>query len=322
MSILWQIFTLIIGFIILVKGADFLVDGASGIARKLHVPEIVIGMTIIAFGTSAPELSVALNAFASGNTDLTLGDIIGCAISNILLLLGLAAVIRPVKIDKTTQKREIPFYVVAIVIFAALVLTAYFTDGNISRIGGLILLALFGVFLSFTISTLRKKMRLTPSKNESKKVKNTKMWLSVIMTLGGLIGVVLGSNIVINNATEIATAFGISERIIAMTIIAMGTSLPELMATIAAAKKNEQGLLIGNAIGSNVFNICLALGLPITMYGALNVMNFRIFDLVVMVVAAIALFVYTRKDNKITQKEGVVMLAMFVAYYAIMLITM
>lgn len=318
---IWQIILLILGFILLVNGADFLVDGASGIARKMHIPEIVIGLTIVAFGTSAPELSVAFQSFALGSTDLTLGDIIGCAISNILLLLGLGAVIRPIKLDKTTQKREIPFYVIVILTFIALILIAYYTSGNIGRIGGVILLTLFGVLLYFTISTAMAKMKSKASKTNSEKIeKERNVILSLIMTVGGIVGVIFGSNLVVTGATAIAEAFGVSERIIAMTIIAIGTSLPELMATIVAARKNEQGLLIGNAIGSNIFNICLALGLPIMIFGKLSVINFEMFDLVMMGIAAIMLFIFTKKDAKISRKEGVVFLATFAIYYCVLFI--
>lgn len=168
--IIWQIILLVLGFVFLVKGADFLVDGSSGVARKLHVPEIVIGLTIVAFGTSMPELFVAFQAFASGSTDLTLGDIIGCAISNILLLLGMAAIIRPVRVSKETFKRDIPFYAAVIVVFAGLLIFgSIFGGGNISRIGSIILLGLFGVFMGFTISTARRGIKKRKPKKQNEK---------------------------------------------------------------------------------------------------------------------------------------------------------
>lgn len=319
MDIFWQFLILAFGFLLLIKGADFLVDGSSGIARKLRISEAVIGMTIVAFGTSAPEFSVAMQAFAAGSTDLTLGDVIGCAISNILLLLGIAAVIRPIKIGKDAANKEIPFYLLIIGSFVAIILFAFFRGESIGRIGGAILVSLFLIFFYMVLRTAKKKRKTKAEAAKSKKTER-KIWISILITLGGLIGVIIGSNLVVNSATEIAIDFGVSERIIAMTIVALGTSLPELMTTIVAAKKNEQELLLGDAIGSNIFNICFALGLPTLIYGNLDVSNFKMFDLIAIVVAAIMLFVTTRKNHIITRFEGIVMLALFVVYYTVMLV--
>lgn len=319
MDIFLQFLLLILGFVLLIKGADFLVDGASGIARKFKISEAVIGMTIVAFGTSAPEISVAFQSFAAGATDVTLGDIVGCAVSNILLLIGLAAIIRPIKITKTAAKKDIPFYIFIIITFVALILWGIFTNGSINRIGGGILMALFCVFLFNAISTAKK------TKADTKKVKKIvqkNIWFYILLTLGGLGMVILGSDFVVESAATIAANFGVSERIIAMTIVALGTSLPELVTTIIAAKKNEQELLIGNAVGTNVFNITFVLGLPTLIYGNLSVTNFGIFDLISMTVAALALVYVIRnqKDSKITRGEGIAMLSLFAVYYTILLI--
>lgn len=319
MDIFLQFLLLILGFVLLIKGADFLVDGASGIARKFKISEAVIGMTIVAFGTSAPEISVAFSSFTAGNTDVTLGDIVGCAVSNILLLIGLAAVIRPVKISKTAAKKDIPFYILIIATFVALILVGIFTGGSINRIGGGILTALFCIFLFNAISTAKKTKAET---KKSKKIVQKNIWWYIVFTLAGLGMVILGSDFVVNSASDIAASFGVSERIIAMTIVALGTSLPELVTTIIAAKKNEQELLIGNAVGSNVFNITFVLGLPTLIYGNLSVANFGIFDLISMAVAALALVyvVKNQKDSKITRGEGIAMLVLFAIYYTVLLV--
>lgn len=320
MDIFLQFLLLILGFILLIKGADFLVDGSCGIARRFKISEAVIGMTIVAFGTSAPELSVAFTSFIDGTTDLILGDIVGCAISNILLLIGVAAIIRPVKISKESSKKEIPFYLLVIGVFVGLILFAsyFIEEKTIGRIGGIILISLFIVFLLNAIKSAKKKNN-KPEKREKKEAKKSILLYS-IYAVGGIISVIAGSNLVVNSATKIALDFGVTERIIAMTIVAIGTSLPELMTTIVAARKNEQGLLLGNAIGSNIFNITFALGLPTIIFGGLSVANFGIFDLASITLAAVILWTVTRKDKKITRLEGAVMLSTFAIYYATMLI--
>lgn len=324
MAILQQILILVIGLVLLVKGADFLVDGSSGLARKLHVPEVIIGMTIIAFGTSAPELSVALQAFSSGTTDLALGDVVGCAVSNIFLLLGIAALIRPVKIHKETIKRDIPFYVAIAAIFIIMVVVAFTNGGEIPRLGGAILLLAFCVFLCWILLAAKKQLKQSKQlvksvrasrKKKSTKTKERKTWVFVVLTIVGLIGIIAGSDLVVGSAQTIAEIVGISKKVIAMTVLALGTSLPELVTTITASRKNQQDLLVGNAVGSNLFNICIVLGLPIVIFGALNVTSLKVFDLVAMGVAAAVLPFFAKTGEKITRFEGVIMLAMFAVYY-------
>lgn len=321
MDIFLTILLFIIGFIVLIKGADFLVDGAGGVARKLKIPEIVIGMTIIVLGTSAPEIFVALKAFSGGDTDLILGDVIGCAIADIFLLLGICALIRPVRIKKSAVEVEIPFYLFLITVFIVLVTYAFFTDGEINRIGGAALLILYfiSLFLSFFVSKVRsRRTKEKPVRTRRKKIKKErKTWVYVLLLLGGLAAVVIGSDVVVDTARTIASTVGVSERVIAIAVVAIGTSLPELTAAIFASKKGEQDLLIGNSIGSNIFDICVVLGLPILIYGGLNIMSFNVLDLLMLAAAAVILFFFTKEDRVISKKEGLVMVSIFVIYYVI-----
>ena len=320
MDIFLQLLLFVLGFVLLIKGASFLVDGSSGIARRMKVSETMIGMTVVAFGTSMPELFIAIQSFASGNTDLTLGDIIGCVISNILLILGIAAVIRPIKIRKGTIKKEIPFYFFVIGSFVALTLSARLRGAPMGRIDGGILVLLFVAFLGLIFWLARRRKGSEAEQARKNKKAEAKLWVYILMTLGGIVSVIVGSYLVVDLAAKIAAEFGISERMIAITIVAMGTSLPELITAITAAKKNKQELLIGDAIGGNIFNICVVLGLPILVYGSLDVANFEIFDLVMVLIAALMLFITTRKEHIITRSEGVLMLTIFAIYYATIII--
>ena len=321
MNIFLTIFLFIVGLVVLIKGADFLVDGASGVARKLKIPEIVIGMTIIVLGTSAPEIFVALKAFSGGDTDLILGDVIGCAIADIFLLLGVSALIRPVKIKRNAVEVEIPFYLFLITVFIVLVVFAFFTDGEINRIGSIVLLILYfiSLFLTFFVSRIRsRKTKGRPVRTRQKKIKKEKKtWVYLLLLLGGIAAVVIGSDVVVSMARTIASSVGVSERVIAIAVVAIGTSLPELTAAIFASKKGNQDLLIGNSLGSNIFDICIVLGLPILIYGGLNIMSFNVLDLLMLAAAAVILFFFTKEDRVISKKEGLVMVSIFVIYYVI-----
>lgn len=321
MDIFLKILALLAGLAILVKGADFLVDGASGVARKLKISEIIIGMTIVVLGTCAPEIFVALQAFSGGDTDLILGDVVGCAIVDIFLLLGISAIIRPVRIKKDTVDVQIPFYLFLITVFILLIAFAFITDGEINRIGGIILIILYlvSLFLSLFIPKYRTKKKNKASKVSKRKVikKERKTWVYVLFLLGGLAAVVGGSDLVVSSARELAVIAGISERVIAIGIVSIGTALPELTAAIIASKKGDQDLIIGSSLGSNIFDICIVLGIPILLFGGINIMNFNILDLLMVSAAAVILFFFTIKDHKISRKEGWVMVGIFVLYYVV-----
>lgn len=314
MDMVFQIILLVVGFVLLIKGADWLIDGASSTASHFKVSKLLIGLTIIAFGTGAPELAVSISSLVNGTTDMLLGNVIGSNILNILLLIGIAAVIRPVRIKKDTIAKELPLLLlistVIIVLFLDTLLIA--ADQNtISRADGIICLLCFTIFIFYIISMARKNRA---AKAEVEKPK-FKLGISLLLILVGLAGVVGGSELVVSSASTIAASIGISDRMIALTIVAFGTSLPELTTTIKAAKRGENELLVGNIIGSNIFNICIVLGLPVALFGTITPSSFEVIDLIMLVGATVILILVSKSGHKITRLEGVLMLAIFTIYY-------
>lgn len=313
-----NILLLILGFVLLIKGADIFVDGASSTAQNFKVSKMLIGLTIIAFGTSAPEFAVSMSALASGSTDMVLGNVLGSCITNSLLILGIAAIIHPVKVKTNTVKKELPlcllFSTALVVLFLDIEL-ANSTANQITRSDGIIILLFFSIFLYYLISLTKHKKEL----NEDEKPK-FKLLKSLVFVAIGLIGIIYGSDLVVDNATSIAKTLGLSERLIALTIIAVGTSLPELVTTIVSAKKGEQDLLIGNIIGSNIFNICVVLGIPVVIYGAITPSSFQPIDLVMLVLSSFLLFVFAETKKTITRWQGYVMLLVYFIYYILVFV--
>ena len=309
-----QILLHIVGFVLLIKGADFFVDGASSTASNFKVSKSLIGLTIVAFGTSAPELAVSIKALASGSTDIVLGNVIGSNILNILLILGLAAVIRPLSIRKDTIRKEIPICILISSLLVVLFLDSQLNSAEINQItrsDGIAILFFFAIFLYYLISmALHSK-----DKNKREKPK-WKLGKSLFFTLLGLAGIVFGSNFVVDSATFLAGAIGISERVIALSVIALGTSLPELVTTVVASRKGENELALGNILGSNIFNICIVLGVPVAIFGSVTPESFAVLDLVALVGSAALLFVFSVTNHKINRFEGAMMLTIFAAYYA------
>lgn len=319
MNIILSIVLLVVGFVLLIKGADIFVDGASSTAKNFKVPKMLIGLTIVAFGTSAPEFAVSVSALASGSTDMVLGNVIGSCILNVLLILGVAVLIRPIKIKDNTVRKEIPLCLLISVLLAVLFLDIFLAGGDINQItraDAIVILLFFTVFLYYLFAMAKQKKE----KAEDTKPKFT-LGKSAALILVGLAGIIIGSQLVVDSATDLAEVMGLSERVIALTVIAFGTSLPELVTTIVASKKGEQDLVVGNIIGSNIFNICVVLGVPVAIFGTITPVGFQMLDLVMLVVSAAMLFVFAASTKKINRVEGVVMLASFAAYYgAIMLI--
>jgi len=313
MGILLQVFLLIFGFVLLIKGADFFVDGASNTAQNFKVPKLLIGLTIVAFGTSAPELAVSIKALSSGNSDIVLGNVIGSNIFNILLILGVAAIIRPVRVRRRTVRKELPFCLLLSILLVVLMLDkalAGLTENSISRADGVVVLLFFAVFAYYLVrSALRHR---TDGEEESPE---HGLLVSLSMIGAGLAGVIIGSNLAVDAAVAIAEFFGVSARVISLTIIAFGTSLPELVTTIVAARKGEQDLLVGNIVGSNIFNIAVVLGVPTVIFGGANVGGFSSLDLFAFIAAAVILFGFSLRGRKITRANGIAMLVVFALYY-------
>lgn len=319
MDMVLQIVLLVVGFIILIKGADWLIDGASSTASHFKVSKMLIGLTIVAFGTGAPEFAVSISSLINGTTDMLLGNVIGSNIINILLLIGIAAVIRPIRVKKDTVAKELPLLLLISTVIIVLFLDTLLVSADvntISRADGIICLLCFSIFIFYIISMARKNRT---AKTEVEKPK-FKLGISLLLILVGLAGVVGGSEIVVSSASTIASSIGISDRIIALTIVAFGTSLPELITTIKAAKRGENELLVGNIIGSNIFNICIVLGLPVALFGTVTPDSFEVIDLIMLVGATIILLLVARSDHKISRLEGVLMLTTFALYYGYIVI--
>lgn len=314
MEIALQVLLLVVGFVILIKGADWLVSGSSSVASNFKVSKQLIGLTIVAFGTGAPELAVSISSLVNGNSDMLLGNVMGSNIINILLLIGVAALINPIKINKNTISKELPLLLLTslglVFLFLDVMLSGA-SENLITRSDGMICVLFFAIFLYYIIAMTRKN-RKEKTKVEKPKYK---LPMSFLLVIVGLVGVVGGSQLVVNSASTIASAIGISDRVIALTVVAFGTSLPELMTTITAARRGENELLVGNIIGSNIFNICIVLGLPVVIFGGIKPESFEMIDVIMMVGSAALLWFVARKGSPISKKEGAIMLLVFAVYY-------
>lgn len=313
-----NILLLILGFFLLIKGADFFVDGASSTAQNFKVSKILIGFTIVAFGTSAPEFAISMNALANNSSDMVLGNVIGSNILNILLILGVAALINPIKIKENTVKKELPLTLLMSTLLVVLFLDVNLGNGvsnQITRADGIVILLFFSIFLYYLIVLAKQKRDTNDDEQPQYKIGK-----SILLVIIGLAGIIIGSELVVENATSIASILGISQRIIALTIIAFGTSLPELITTIVSSKKCEQDLLIGNIIGSCIFNICVVLGIPVTIYGGVTPASFQIIDLIMLILSAFLLFIFSETSKKVTRLEGILMIIAFAIYYILVFV--
>lgn len=308
-----SIFLLIIGFVVLIKGADIFVDGASGIATNFKVSKMLIGLTIVSFGTSAPEFAVSVKSIISHNGDIVLGNVIGSNILNILLILGVSALIHSLNVKNATVKKELPITLLITTLFAVLLSDSLF-DKNVvnafTRSDGIVLVLFFLVFIYYLIKMSRNKVE------EDNEIKDISLIRAILYTIVGIVGIVFGSNFVVESATNIAQILGVSARMISLTIIALGTSLPELVTSATATKKGEYDIAIGNVVGSNIFNIGMVIGIPVSVFGGIGKISFSYIDLTVMIVAAVLLFMFSFKDYKITKKEGIIFLLVFAIYYS------
>lgn len=316
---LLQIFLLIVGFVLLIKGADIFVDGASSTASNFKVPKMLIGLTIVAFGTSAPELAVSIKALASGSYDMVLGNVIGSNITNILLIIGVAAVISPIIIKDDTVRKEIPLCIMITMLLVSQIADLWLDNSKlnmVTRSDAIAIILVFAVFLYYIVTLAIK------DRKKNKEVEKPKFGLirSLLYVVLGLAGIVVGSNFVVDSASNIARTIGWSERLISLTIIAFGTSLPELVTTIISSIKGEQDILVGNIIGSNIFNICMVLGVPVAIFGGIPANNFSYMDLLFLILSTIMLFVFSKTDRKISRRNGIVMLLMFAIYYTVVFV--
>lgn len=299
---------LLIGFVLLIKGADFFVDGSSSLARIMKVPSVIIGLTIVAMGTSAPEASVSVNAALAGSNDIAISNVIGSNLFNGLVVVGVCAFMAGFKTNPEILKRDMPLNIIVTAILCIMLL-----DRHINHIEGIILLISMAVYIAvMVISALKNR----ETANECKILSLPK---SLIFIIGGLIAVIFGGTLVVDNACLIAKDFGVSENFIGLTIIAIGTSLPELVTSITATRKGDSGLALGNAIGSNLFNILFILGMSATIC-PLNVLSESIIDCIILLVSAVILYVFARTKKTMNRWEGIVCVFLYVGYTAYLLI--
>lgn len=314
MGLLINLALLLIGFVFLIKGADIFVDGASDTARKFRVPKMLIGLTIVSFGTSAPEFAVSIQSILSGKGDILLGNVVGSNILNILLILGISSLVGTLRVNTATVKKEIPVLVLITLAFAALLSDKIFglAENIFTRQDGIVLLLFFCIFIYYLIGMARKK---DTNEEENKDEKPVKLVKALLMIVIGLFGIVLGSDFVVKGASEIAATFGVSQRIISLTIVALGTSLPELVTSVIATKKGEYDIAIGNIVGSNIFNIGIVAGLPVAIFGGVGGGAFSYIDIIALIISAVVLFFFARHGGRIGYKKGIIFLLMFAAYY-------
>lgn len=311
---------LVVGFVLLIKGADWLVDGASAIAGRFNISDLVIGLTVVAFGTSTPELFVNIIASAKGNTDIAIGNVLGSNIANVFLILGVSAIIYPLSVTKGTVWKGIPFGLLAVIVLAFMA-NDRLIDGSatslLTRIDGLILLAFFSIFLyySFSIATTIEEME------EQLPRKTRSMAISLLLVIIGLVGLTLGGQWIVNGAIKLAMSFGMSESLVGLTIVAVGTSLPELATSAMAAYKKNVEIAVGNVVGSNIFNIFLVLGVSSTVK-PLPFQTRSNLDIAVVILSSLLLFLFmfTGKKRSLDRWEGIVFVILYVAYIAFLIL--
>ncbi len=308
---------IVVGFVLLIVGADVLVDGSSGIAKKFHIPEIIIGLTIVSIGTSMPELFVSITSALEGHSDMAIGNIIGSNLSNLLLILGLSATIKPVVFQKETRLYEIPMCL-AVTIILMLFCN---TGSGISRAEAIVLMILFCAFIGYTIYMGKKESQKDIIEIQTEENKNNSSIKNIILIILGILGLKFGGDLVVNNALNVANYFNLSEKLISLTILAIGTSLPELVTSVTAAIKGNSDIAIGNIIGSNIFNILLIIGTssiitPIVYNSTYN------FDFSVLLISTLilSLFPVIPPKNEMSRFNGIVYLAIYVLYMTILFI--
>lgn len=258
MSTVMPYILLIVGFFILIKGADFFVEGSSSIAKKLRIPDIIVGLTIVAMGTSAPELAVSVSAALEGSSDIAIGNVVGSNILNILIILGIASVIVPITVDKSMFKRDYPMLLVTAVLLPILAVVG---GNHIGVIGGIILMAVFAFYIFLAVKSALAYRKTHGNDPDGENIRVLSWWRSILYTVGGAIVIIIGGKMSVSGATDIAHQLGISEAIIGLTIVALGTSLPELVTSVVAARKGNSDIALGNIVGSNIFNVLFILGI-------------------------------------------------------------
>ena len=312
MTIIFDILFIILGVWCVLKGADYLTEGAAAVARRMHIPEMIIGLTIVAAGTSAPELFVSVVSALKGTSDMAVGNVVGSNIMNTMLIVGVAAMVAPMNISKNTVKKDLPFTVAASMLLLFLAF-----DHFLGHVGGFMLLAGFALFMAYSIYSASR----SPEPDSNDQVAQMSKLKSAIFVLGGLLLLIVGSNVFVDHASQLAFSMGISEGVVGLTVVAGGTSLPELATTVVAARKGQSALAIGNVIGSNVFNILLILGLTATIH-PLQIEGITTIDMAVMLLSVSFVWIFCFTRLKVERWEGFVLLIGYLAYLAWLIISL
>ena len=299
---LLDVVLIVVGVALVLFGADRLTEGASALARRMNVPEIIIGLTIVAAGTSAPELFVSLVSALKGTPDLAVGNVVGSNTMNAMLIVGCAAMVAPMTISRSTVKKDIPFSVGASVLLILLAV-----DSFLGRVDGIILLLGFAVFMAYTL------MQAKTGSTDEVQAEKSPVWKNIVYLLGGLLGLVLGSNLFVDSASSVAYALDISEGVVGLTVVAGGTSLPELATSVVAARKGQSAIAIGNVIGSNVFNILLILGLTATI-SPMEIEGITTIDMAVMLISVALVWMFSFTRYTVERWEGAVLVGGYLVY--------
>lgn len=311
---LLSILYILVGVVVVLWGADRLTEGAVGVAERLHIPQLVIGLTIVAIGTSMPEFCVSFVSALKGTADLAVGNVVGSNIFNSLMIVGITAMVAPMTILKNTVRLDIPF-----ALLASIMLAAFCYDGELTRLDAGILFGLFVVFMFITLQHAKKGKKEQGARSEKQEASSKEqgeempVWKIVLLILVGLACLVLGSNVFVDGATKVATALGISDAVIGLTVVAMGTSIPELATSVVAARKGNSGIAIGNVLGSNVFNILLVIGLT-GVISPMHIQGITWIDLSMLILSMVLLLLFSYTKYTIARWEGAVLTTLFVGY--------
>lgn len=304
-EMLWSVVLLVVGFVLLIKGADFFVEGSSSVAKMLKVPSIIIGLTIVAMGTSLPECAVSITASMTNNNALAVSNAVGSNIFNLMVVCGFCALFNPLAVEKSTLKKEFPFSMIC----AILLLVCGYIAMELGRADGLILLVVFVCFLVWMV-TSALKARANAGDEEYEVLP---VWKCIVFIVGGIIAIKYGGDFVVDGASTIAAKMGLSQNLIGLTIVACGTSLPELVTSVVAARKNELDMALGNVIGSNIFNILFVLGIAASI-SPIAFITENIIDIAILIAMSVLVWVFAWTKNKLDKTEGVVMLFIYAVY--------
>lgn len=315
MNVVLMLVFLIGGFVLLVKSADWFVDGACALSEKLKIPAYVIGLTVVAFGTSLPEAAVSLTASIQGSNEIAIGNVVGSNIFNTIVVLGVSALFSPIFVKNTLLKRDFPFCIGITALMLVLMLTLSGGRVGLTRIDGVILLVFFAAFMAFSI--IGSKKDAPPE--DVPKLADMPMWKCIVLILVGIVGVIAGGQLTVNGAKSLAYMVGLSEKVIALTVVAIGTSLPELVTSVIASRKNQNDLAVGNVIGSNIFNILFILGALAAVSPIYSDMS-TVIDACVLLAVVSVTYVFTLTRKKLGRAEGAVMVGVYIAYTAYLLI--